>query len=162
MCTTRSTPAAAASRPIRPGPCCLHRGEVPVQDAHAVHHHRGALDGAGHRGLVRHVGGQARDLAHPAHRVHALRAHGVARRDADHVVLARQTLHHLPADEAAAAEDRRHLAHHEKSLRREIQYERPLPEPSVTIMSHPRLTTRAAASIPPLTSPLQIAQVVEW
>ena len=91
-------------------PLGLHPVEIPVQDADQVHHHLGALHGAGDGGGIRHRRVQRHDLANAPLGAEKARSLRVPTGDAHDVVLRRQPLHHVATDETGAAEHRRHLA----------------------------------------------------
>jgi hypothetical protein len=80
------------------------------QDARQVDHQPGAFHRAMHRRLVFHRGEQRHDLPHRAGGLEEQRCLWVADCDAHHKSLMRQPLNHVTADEAGAAEHRRHVA----------------------------------------------------
>ena len=115
------TPAAAARRATRPAPSAWTRWKSPLRalppgcptrlTTSAGTFHR-AMDG----GLVLHRGEQRHDLSYGAGGLEEQRGFGIAHRHADHEALVRQPLHHVAADEAGAAEHRRHTARCHRSV----------------------------------------------
>ena len=65
----------------------------------------GALQRRAHRVLVLDIGLDELDLADPAHRLQEQRVVGPAHRDADAPAVIGERAHHVPAEEARAAED---------------------------------------------------------
>jgi hypothetical protein len=88
------------------------------EDADEVDHEVGADHGALHRGILLDVGEQRHDLADGAHRLEEQRGFGVAHRDPYDMAGSGEPFDHVTADEARAAEHRRHAARrHAEPLR---------------------------------------------